>query len=405
MSPARWQNPSRYQCPSIVMTCTGSTTRVVSSSRDPDRYSISTDRPASVASRTAPRNPGVSTSSPTAARDTQRRIELRQRPPQRVVVRARAPPATTAPTPPRRTPPPASTAAAARTPRGGTPAPTSPTPRSPSACPACTAASRSTPPAPTRPPAPARSCRTASTRRRSAPRPPAPATRSRPTASAAAGSSRLLAQNEVRPPRRFCPHRTRRPPPCPAGPSAVSVSRLRLLVSVSAVSHSTSSSRNARRLEHGGVVGQAEDPRADGGEGRHAEDELDRAVVVAGARPCPRRPDRRRGGLRAASTRMRISTRSAASVSHGSSGSAASMSMGLALGHDALGAAGLSPRDVALDAVDAERAHGVAVEVPRDEVPVAEAEPQAERAPRGGRAPCGRRTPRWPSCARPRRGR
>ena len=69
MSPARWQYASRYQCPSMVTTCTGSTVRVVSSSREPEWYSISIARPWSTASRTAARCSGVSTSSPTASRE------------------------------------------------------------------------------------------------------------------------------------------------------------------------------------------------------------------------------------------------------------------------------------------------------------------------------------------------
>ncbi len=44
-----------------------------------------------------------------------------------------------------------------------------------------------------------------------------------------------------------------------------------------------------------------------------------------------------------------------------------------------IGATVLAPRDLSFDAVDAERAHGRAVDVPGDQVPVAEAEPQPDR--------------------------
>ena len=57
------------------------------------------------------------------------------------------------------------------------------------------------------------------------------------------------------------------------------------------------------------------------------------------------------------------------------------------LGH--LGPVGLAPSHLALDAVHPERALGRAIEVPRHEVPVPEAEPQADRRRAPGLAPVG----------------
>ena len=73
------------------------------------------------------------------------------------------------------------------------------------------------------------------------------------------------------------------------------------------------------------MVGQAEDPRADRGEGRHAEDELDAAVVVAGDDLVLSDLVGDAAGFERVDEDAHLDG-SAASVSHGSSGSAASMS-------------------------------------------------------------------------------
>ena len=137
------------------------------------------------------------------------------------------------------------------------------------------------------------------------------------------------------------------------------------------------------RLHDRGVVEEAEHPGADGGERRHPEHQLDRPVVEAGAPPCPGPTSSATRRASSASTRIRISTRSSPSTSHGSSGRAASTSTS-----SGTTASPASPaRHLALDAVHPERAHGRAVEVPGHQVPVAEAEPQADRAPRGAPRP------------------
>ena len=108
---------------------------------------------------------------------------------------------------------------------------------------------------------------------------------------------------------------------------------------------------------------------------RDAEDQLDRAVVGALARPCPRRPGRRRGGLRRASTLMRISTarrcrrpraRRAAPPTSRRHRRAHRVRARPASRRPRSGRPGTSARP--------------AVEVPRHEVPVAEAEPEADGA-------------------------
>ena len=119
----------------------------------------------------------------------------------------------------------------------------------------------------------------------------------------------------------------------------------------------------------------------------------------AGAPPCPGPPHRPPAGLQA-STRIRMSTRSSPSASHGSSGRAASTST--SSGTSAL--AGLAARHLALDPVHPERAHGVTLQVPGHQVPVPESEPQPDRRD-PARSRRGRRTPRWPACARPRTAR
>ncbi len=126
-------------------------------------------------------------------------------------------------------------------------------------------------------------------------------------------------------------------------------------------------------LEDGDVVGEAEHPRADGGERVHGEHELDRAVVepphdlvltdLVGDAPGFDGVD--------------LDAHLGAVVAVGVPGLVGQRRLDVDVVGDTVG--GLAPRDLPLDPVNPERAHGVAVEVPRNEVPVAETEPQAER--------------------------
>ncbi len=317
MSPARWQNPSRYQCPSIVMTCTGSTTRVVSSSRDPDRYSISTDRPASVASRTSPKNSGVSTSRPTAARTPSAASSFASARAQRVVVRAGHRQQQAAPTPPPRTPPPASTAAAGRTPPGRN-ARTDVSDTSISisvsgvygGVPQHAASSNSA----------TNSCSLIPNRRDTSAIGASPTCASHPITASSRPQppARLCSwrRTRSRPPRRFCPHRTRRPPPFPPDPDTV---RLRLRLRSSRSRSLWSARSTTRRARLGTPAARA---RWRGRRGRGPTSGSRRTTTRRGRarrcrrrdgrRPCPRRPVGDAAGFERRRRRMRISTGSAA---------------------------------------------------------------------------------------------
>ena len=134
------------------------------------------------------------------------------------------------------------------------------------------------------------------------------------------------------------------------------------------------------------MVGEPEHPRADGGERVHGEHELDRAVVepphdlvltdLVGDAP----------GFDGVDFDAHLDT----VVTVGVPGLVGQRRLDVDVAGDTVG--GLAPRDLSLDPVDPERAHGVAVEVPRDEVPVAETEPEAEwRHPAVATCPVGER--------------
>ncbi len=132
------------------------------------------------------------------------------------------------------------------------------------------------------------------------------------------------------------------------------------------------------------MVGQAEHPRADGGEGGHAEHEVDGAVVAA-------RHDLVLAHLLGNPARLeRVDPDPHLDA-------VLTLDLPRLVGQCRLdvhvdvvgddGIARLATYDLPLDTVDPERAHGGAVEVPGHQIPVPEAEPQAHRARRAGPRP------------------
>ncbi len=136
-------------------------------------------------------------------------------------------------------------------------------------------------------------------------------------------------------------------------------------------------------LEDGRVIEQAEHPRADGRERRHAEHEVDRPVV------CARHHLVLADLVDDPSGFQRVD---ADAHLHRVSGLRLPRLVGqrgLHVDHDAVGhrgAARLTPRHLTVDAIHPERAHARALDVPRHQIPVPEAEPQADGRNDAGRA-------------------
>ncbi len=137
-----------------------------------------------------------------------------------------------------------------------------------------------------------------------------------------------------------------------------------------------------RWLQDGGVIEQTDHPRADGGERGHAEHEVDRPVVGAGDHLVladlvddPARLER-----------VDADTHFHGVVAFGLPGLVGQSRLHVHLHAVGDGAAArLAARHVAVDPVDAERAHALALDVPGHEVPVPEAEPQAHGRDDAGR--------------------